>query len=257
MGVWVIKKKYIIILILLVLFIIFLVALFIGCRILLSNLFFKRPQIYEPPEVYKPSLIQVDPPEGTQTLSFPINNGLITAGFKNERYVEKHGFSHYGIDITSSGNGTANILASGNGIVLGTEFCDNSVGNIAVIQYDNVFIPETGETITIIARYYHMLNITISKDDTVTKGKVIGTIDRNHKWYNHIHMELDTDINYPFNTPQVAEESSKLLIRNPADGLSIIEPISALVVNNDQYISIHPNADCCTQKDNPKFQQSE
>ena len=197
----------------------------------------------------------VEPPTGAQLLLFPMKDGLITAGYRNPTYLEKNNFTHYGTDLTSADGGKAEILASGSGIVLGTEFCDNSLGHIVVIRYDNVFLPQTGEIISLIARYYHMTGLEVSKGDVLHTGQVIGAINDKHRWYNHIHIEFDTDLEYPFNTPQVAEATSALLNRYPASGEGMPDPISVLAVGKDQRIFVHPLSDCCTEKDNPQFAQ--
>jgi len=199
------------------------------------------------------NLQQITPPDGTQLLIFPIDNGVITAGYRNPTYFEKNHFEHYGTDITAANGGYAEILASGDGVVLGIEYCDNSLGNIAVIRYDNVFIPEAGTTISLIARYYHMTSVLVNKEDIVHVGQTIGTIDGRHKWYHHVHLEFDMDLRYPFYTPQVAEATSELLQRSNATGEFIIEPMSVLVVSKNQRIFAHPNSDCCTEKDEPRF----
>lgn len=198
-------------------------------------------------------LIQVEPPSGAQLLTFPIDSGIITAGYRNARYLQKNGYAHYGTDVTGLRSNKADVLASGAGVVLGSEFCENSVGNIAVIRYEDVFVPQSGETRTLIARYYHMTAITISPGDTVAPGQVIGFIDRSHKWYHHIHIELDTDLDYPFNTPQVADASSSLLNRYPASGESIINPLDVLVVGKKQRQIANSFSECCTVQDTPRY----
>lgn len=203
------------------------------------------------------NLQQVTPPEGAQLLIFPINKGVITAGYRNPIYLEKNRFEHYGTDIVGANGGYAEVLALGDGVVLGAEFCDNSLGNIAVIRYDNVFIPETGETRSLVARCYHMDTIKVRQEEIVHSGQIIGTINGSHKWYHHVHLELDTDVGYPFHTPQVAEATSQLLKRSNATGQFIIEPLSVLTVGKEQRIYPHPNSDCCTEKDNPRYGNSE
>lgn len=224
---------------------ILLALLAIGAALLIAIVLFRRQPM--------PDLRQVDPPEGTQLFIFPVANGVITAGYRNPAYLEKNHFIHYGTDLTAANGGHAEILASGAGIVLGTEFCDNSLGNIAVIRYEDVFVPQTGETVSLIARYYHMTSLLVEKNDVVSPGQAIGTIDGGHKWYNHVHLELDADLEYPFHTPQAAESASELLNRYPANGEQTLEPISVLVVDKGQRIFVHPNSDCCTEKDNPRF----
>jgi murein DD-endopeptidase MepM/ murein hydrolase activator NlpD len=191
------------------------------------------------------------PPAGAQLLICPIQDGFITAGFGNEKYKEDNGYGHYGVDMSAVG--TSEVLSVGNGMVLGTEVCDNSLGNIAVIRYDNVFIPESGEVVSQIARYYHLLTSAVKTGDTVVAGQVLGNIDITHKWYNHVHLELDSDLDYPFNTPQVAEASSEMLRRYPADGLSMINPLDVLVLGTEQNIYTHPTAKWCTETDSIRF----
>jgi murein DD-endopeptidase MepM/ murein hydrolase activator NlpD len=193
--------------------------------------FFKRPEPLPP-------LPQVEAPEGAQLLICPIQDGFITAGFGNEEYLEKNGYGHYGIDMSAVG--VSEVLSLGNGVALGTESCDNSLGNIAVIRFDNVYIPHSGEAVSLIARYYHLLAATVKTGDKVVAGQILGTIDATHKWYNHVHVELDSDLGRPFNTPQVAEASSELLNRWPADGSSMIEPLDAMALGKGQDIYTHP-----------------
>lgn len=204
------------------------------------------------PPMDKSNMQMVEAPEGAQLLLYPMDIGTITAGYQNPVYYEKNSYAHFGTDITVP-SGQGNVLASGRGVVLGTEFCDNSLGNIVVIRYPDVYVPQTGETTSLIARYYHMTAIFLEKDDVVSAGQIIGVVDRSHKWYHHVHLELDTDLAYPFHTPQVAESSSALLNRFPADGSTIIDPISVLVAGEGQHIFVSPTSDCCEEKDNPRF----
>lgn len=234
----------------LVIVILILIAALIACAVFFAARFLFREREQED---MRKKLPTAEPPAGAQILTFPVNEGLVTAGYRNPRYNEKNGYPHYGSDITSARGDHAEVLASGDGVVLGTEFCGNSLGNIAVVQYDNVYVPQTGETVSLIARYYHMTSILVKKDDVVTQGRIIGAFDRSHKWYHHIHIELDTDLQHPFNTPQVAEASSSLLVRFPADGKTTLEPMSVLVLDSGQYITVHPGSDSCTKKDNPRF----
>ena len=199
-------------------------------------------------------MLQIEPPDGAQLLIFPIDDGVIIAGYRNPTYFDKNGYPHYGIDLVAV-SGRAEVIASGIGIVLGTEFCNNSLGNIAVIRYDDVFVPQSGEIISLIARYYHMDSIMVDKDDLVAPGQAIGSIDGSHEQYHHIHMELDADVQFPFHTPQVAQSSSNLLNRFPANGDKILEPIYVLALGREQWIYVHPDSDCVMEKDNPRYAQ--
>lgn len=196
-------------------------------------------------------------PEGAQILFYPLDDGLITAGYLNKRYLEKNSFNHFGTDITTVGNGIAAVAASGTGTVLATESDDNNLGSIAVIRYDNVYSPALGKSVPLIARYYHMVSISVREGDLVTARQEIGKIDRQHKWYNHVHIELDTDTAHPFNTPQVAESSSDLLIRFPASGDSLLDPVDVLVCGTEQQTIPAPTSDCCEPKDNAAYWEAE
>lgn len=208
----------------------------------------------EPP-LQRPDLPDVVAPADAQLLYYPLDQGIISAGYQNDRYIEKNGYQHYGTDITVA-SGPADVLASGRGIVLGTESCDNSLGNIAVIRYDNVFLPESGEVMSLIARYYHMDTLRVAQGDQVAANQVIGTINRGHESYNHVHLELDRDTKNPFDTPQVAEEGSALLNRWPSTGEQLLEPLSVLVVGPPQWITSATTADCVTEKDRPRVEEA-
>ena len=219
-----------------------------GAALVWRIFFFEPPHVALPPPSDLP---KVESPEDSQLLFFPMDDSLISAGYKNKQYLADQGYQHYAIDLWAPGS--SSVLSCGNGVVLGTEFCDNSLGNIAVIQYDNVYIPQTREIVSLVARYYHMSEIFIGKGDVITAGQAIGTIVGSHQWYNHVHIELDTDVLHPFNTPQVAEASSELLQRYPADGSSILDPFSVLVLSDGQRASLPQNITWGTEADLPRY----
>ena len=192
-------------------------------------------------------------PPGAQVLFYPLQTGTVVAGFQNPEYRAEKGFSHFGLDITPVYAVPADVLASGAGRVLGAEWCDNSLGNIAIIRYNDVYNPTTRKTADLIARYYHMVSVTVKEGDAVAAGTKIGEIDGGHPQLNHTHIELDSDTEFPFHTPQVAESSSKLLQRHPATGESILNPVSVLVLRDGQKITLHPKATFCTRQDSPRF----
>ena len=155
---------------------------------------------------------KVEAPKGAQLLIYPMIECTIAAGFKNAKYKNHYGYIHYGIDFDSKRAVDFDVLASGDGVVLGTEKNNNSIGGVVVIRYDNVYNPTTKKKQSYIARYYHLYSIAVNKGVKVKAYQKIGTVSGSHKWWNHIHMEIDSDIQHPFHTPQVAENSSKLLI---------------------------------------------
>lgn len=74
-----------------------------------------------------------------------------------------------------------------------------------------------------------MAQLYVKKGDRVKAYDQLGQVI-NHKWWNHVHVEIDFDIKYPFYTPQVAEKSSALLVRKGATDSSLLNPMEILVV---------------------------
>ena len=198
-------------------------------------------------------------PKNSQLLILPIDTTYIGAGFKNAKYPTSpnHSFPHYGVDFSFYRHGTFNIRASGNGRVLGVEMNSNSIGGVVVVRYDNVYNPTTKRVGSYIFRYMHLLTLPVRAGQVVTKETTLGAVQSIHKWYNHLHLEVDTDVKYPFHTPQVAEASSRLLVRSGATDLTMINPIDLLVVGQFQTGIVHPDAIYATTKDVPRYFQGQ
>lgn len=180
----------------------------------------------------------------------------IAAGFGNAAYQKDpaHSFAHFGMDCDSLGVINFDVIASAKGTVLGVEFnSHNSLGGIVVVKYPNVFIPKTGQVKDLIFRYIHMASIRVSKGAAVSPYSVLGTVSGNHKWWNHIHVEIDSDISHPFHTPQVVEVSSALLVRANANASTMLDPANVFVVGKQQSAMIHPLAVYTDAKDAPRY----
>lgn len=185
-------------------------------------------------------------PANAQLLIFPMIDCTVSGGYKNARYRRDNGFIHYGVDFDSKRAVDFDVIASGRGTVLGIEKNKNSIGGVVVIKYPKVYNPTTGKTKALIARYYHLFNIAVKKGDEVSAYDVIGMVSGSHKWWNHVHLELDTDTAFPFYTPQVSEAGSKLLTRGGLAAAvlskSIINPMDVLVVGRIQQAKVHSKA---------------
>lgn len=178
-----------------------------------------------------------------QLLVYPMMHTTISGGFKNTAYRNKYGYQHYGIDCVELTAKDFEPVAEGEGVVLATEFnSNNSLGGIVVIRYNNVFCPRTGVIQDLIIRHYHLDTIYVKKGDKVTQYQKLGHVTYGHKWWNHIHVEIDKDVKHPFHTPQVAEISSNLLIRTGANDSTILNPAHIFVVGTAQTVIKHPNA---------------
>lgn len=198
-------------------------------------------------------------PYGSQVLIYPMLKATIGAGFKNMAYYNNYKYVHFGIDCCTVGSDDFDAIASGNGVVLGTESrMDNSLGNIVVIKYSNVYLPTLNVCKDVIVRYYHLASCAVKKGDVVTAYKILGHVIRKHIWHNHVHCEIDTDIDNPFYTPQVAEASSTLLIRCGANDSSLLNPIDVFCVGKKQTAIVHPLAVYADKvKDAPKYKESD
>ena len=139
-------------------------------------------------------------PQNSQLLFYPMKQCTISAGFKAKKYKDHYGYNHYGVDFDSLGDTDFDVLAGATGEVLGVEMNNGSAGGIVVIKYVNIYVPSKKKTMDLIARYAHMITLYVKKGDRVAAYTPIGKVSGNHKWYNHIHMEVDTDTKYPFYT---------------------------------------------------------
>ena len=193
----------------------------------------------------------------SQYLFYPMMDAYISAGYLSDAYRKGYGYPHYGMDFDERGGKGFDVIAGGSGVVLGTEKNANSIGGVVVIQYNDVYNPTTKKVQDLIARYLHLAEIKVQKGERVTAYQPIGHVSGSHKWWNHVHLELDTDTAYPFNTPQVSEGASRLLVRYPATAATLLNPAAILVVGKKQKAQVHPLAVYADDRDKPRWQEEE
>lgn len=196
-------------------------------------------------------------PQNSQLLFYPMKQCTISAGFKAKKYKDHYGYNHYGVDFDSLGDTDFDVLAGATGEVLGVEMNNGSAGGIVVIKYVNIYVPSKKKTMDLIARYAHMITLYVKKGDRVAAYTPIGKVSGNHKWYNHIHMEVDTDTKYPFYTVGFKESASRLLIASGATDKTLLDPLDVLVVGNEQTAILHPLATLVGPNDVPKYFEKE
>ena len=92
-----------------------------------------------------------------QKLILSVNNTLVTAGFKNANYRAGMPFAHFGADHCSSSSSTT-VYANGNGTVV-TKGNDNVLGNVVVVKYPDVKLPNGNTIAGVVGRYYHLAYI--------------------------------------------------------------------------------------------------
>ena len=147
-----------------------------------------------------------------QRLILPINKCRITAGYKNSNYAKEFGYTHYGVDMTDKDRRDYTVYASGKGKVTHAGF-NSSGGNAVVIVYRDCELP-TGDTRDIVLRYFHLKSIKVKVGQTVTKDTVIGLYgNTGYSSGAHLHLEADTDVNYPNYTPQISSRASNSVLK--------------------------------------------
>lgn len=141
-----------------------------------------------------------------QKLRLPFKQSTMVCGYKTDKYKQAWGYPHYGIDISSyQGNMTDDhtIYASGEGVVVSAGW-DNKLGGALCIKYPDAINHQTNKPQTVIARYMHMDKVLVKQGDKVTLDTPIGIEGKQGTKSYHLHMELDTDTQYPTWTPQVS-----------------------------------------------------
>ena len=148
----------------------------------------------------------------SQKLILPINKCRITAGYKNANYTREFGYTHYGVDMTDKDRRDYTVYASGKGKVTHAGF-NSSGGNVVVIVYRDCQLTD-GRTRDIVLRYFHLKSIKVRVGQNVTKDTIIGLYgNTGYSSGSHLHLECDTDVNYPNYTPQIASSSSNSVLK--------------------------------------------
>lgn len=168
----------------------------------------------------------------SQKLILPINKCRITAGYKNANYTREFGYTHYGVDMTDKNKKDYTVYASGKGIVHQCGW-HQSGGNVVVIIYRDCQLP-SGRTCDIVLRYFHLKTIKVTKGQKVTKDTVIGLYGNTGASSGaHLHLEVDTDVNYPIYTPQVSAKNNNDVLRKGVAS-TLLNPIDALWVKTSK-----------------------
>lgn len=164
----------------------------------------------------------------SQKLILPINKCRITAGYKNSNYAKEFGYTHYGVDMTDKDRKDYTVYASGKGKVSHAGF-NKSGGNVVVIIYRDCQLPN-GDTRDIVLRYFHLKSIKVKVGQNVNKDTIIGLYgNTGYSSGAHLHLEADTDVNYPNYTPQIASVSSNEVLKKGVAS-TMLNPVEVLWV---------------------------
>ena len=162
-----------------------------------------------------------------QKLILPVNRTKLTASWKTSAYLTRFGFNHYGVDMIST-VGSRIVYAQGKGTVLLTG-SDSVLGNIIVVRYADVFGPAGGQGQDIIARMYHFDSITVKMGQALDKDTQLGIYGNTGQYSAgaHLHLEMDTDLNYPTYTPTLSGNSTLFKGRSAgATDKTMLNPIA-------------------------------
>ena len=168
----------------------------------------------------------------SQKLIMPINKARITASYKNSNYTKEFGYVHYGVDMTDKDRKNYTVYASGKGKVTHAGY-NNSGGNVVVIVYRDCQLP-TGRTCDIVLRYFHLKSIKVKVGQNVTKDTIIGLYgNTGYSSGAHLHLEADTDVNYPNYTPQIASGASNSVLKKGI-ATTMLNPVDVLWVKTSR-----------------------
>jgi hypothetical protein len=161
-----------------------------------------------------------------QKLVLPYTYCEILAGYKTAAYLREWGYYHYGWDLYSFDHpDTAQrgkIYASGAGTVA-LAGRDPGVGNVVVVVYPDAYIHGLDKTAGLTARYYHLASIAVQAGQQVTADTLLGVEGNTGTSGVHLHVEWDTDTQYPAYSPQVAKRADAL-IKKGTD--STVDPVN-------------------------------
>lgn len=142
-----------------------------------------------------------------QRLILPINQMEITVGYKHPWYNRTQKRTHHGVDAVH-GKGKTYLYGCGSGTV---SHCgrDNVLGNVVAVKYPNVRCKD-GVVRNLVVRYFHMASIKCKVGQKVDINTLLGYYGNTGKYSQgaHLHLEVDTDYNYPNYTPELSKSSN-------------------------------------------------
>jgi murein DD-endopeptidase MepM/ murein hydrolase activator NlpD len=166
----------------------------------------------------------------SQKLTLPFAQCRVAAAYKLTPYRQYWGYDHYGIDYKATA--ALEVLASGDGIVV-TAGNDTNVGNTVCVVYRDVHNHAKNTDCDLVARYMHLKSISVKEGQTVKAGDVLGIEGKTGGggWSEHLHVEFDTDIDWPNHSPQVKGSN---LIKKGVD--TTVDPSGVFYRGPDQLI---------------------
>ena len=169
-----------------------------------------------------------------QKLIMPFVKQMMLCGYKNAQYLAYWKYQHYGVDISTIQGGAGDdhiIYASGDGVVVAVGK-DNSLGWGLAVLYKDCYNHHTGQSCDLVARYMHMSEVYVAEGQAVKAGDKLAPEGKEGTADYHLHLEFDTDTNYPAYSPQVS--SGHALWKKGSD--STVNPSFVMHVGTGQEV---------------------
>lgn len=149
----------------------------------------------------------------TEKAILPLNNARITAGYKNALYRQKMGFAHYGTDMADLKRKDTAVYAPFKMKVVAVGY-DNLMGGtiiaVSVNPIDVHYGSKRGAR-RLAVRMAHLAKMYVKVGDIVApEDAKIADYGSTGKYGGsaHLHIEIDTDINYPQYSPTLSRSSN-------------------------------------------------
>ena len=143
----------------------------------------------------------------------PLNNARITAGYKNPTYHKAMGFQHFGIDMADLKRKDLSVYAPFR-MKVAFVGSDTLMGGTIIAVSENMidvhYGPKKGAR-RLVVRMAHLAKCFVKVGDVVEpEGDEIAVYGSTGRYGGspHLHIELDTDINYPTYSPTLSRSSN-------------------------------------------------
>ena len=175
-----------------------------------------------------------------QKAILPLRNARVTAGWHSLPYLRQMGFKHFGMDMADLTRANLNIVAPfdmkivayGDDTLMGKTIIAVSVHPID-IHYGKA---KGTRRVTVRMAHLSAIGRDVKKGAVIAQGSYIGRYGSTGKYGGspHLHVELDTDIQYPTQSPTLGG-SSNIWKAKRTD--TTINPMDCFKVGDNQTLS--------------------
>lgn len=180
-------------------------------------------------------------PAGAQLLTLPIDDCKLNAGYKAKKYRETYKINHYGWDLGSvSGVRPLRGMGKGRVVAAGPDGAHDKdrLGNCLVVLYPGVLCRD-GKVRELACRMFHLESIQVEPGQEIGPETILGRYGAtgNPAYCSgpHLHIEFDTDTQYPAYAFGVA--GGKVIKRGTVD--SSVSPAQVFCVGAGQSLTVN------------------